>query len=373
MTNKDITKIYFQGNEIVALYQGSTLIFKKSGGGSTTEPTGVYTVRGTLKPDSRERNIQLCVNGKREQFDVNNDKTFEYTFVNVPITNMDYFTLACKDELKTLDLSNLDTSQVTSMIEAFYQCKVVSLNISNLDTSNVTNMTRMFTGCQYLTDIDLSSFDTSNVTDMTGMFSGCSSLKSLDVSRFDTSKVTNMNFMFASCSNLTSLDVSNLDTSKVENMSNMFNYCTALEKINLGSIDVSNVILNDWMFANCKNLKLLDISKVNFSRTGDMFVNDINLTDLYLNIVAPRFLFLGTEDFHYCNKLTNVIGKYEGTENDLDLHYSPLTAASAMVFINGLATVTEKRTLALSATTYDSLTNEQIAIATSKGWTVTRR
>ena len=348
MTNKDITKIYFQGNEIVALYRGDTLIFKKSGVvPPPSKPTGVYTVRGTLKPDSRAQNIQLCVNNQREQFDVNNDKTFEYTFVNVPVTNMDYFTLACKDDLKTLDLSSLDTSQVTSMIEAFYQC----INLTSIDLTNV---------------------DTSNVTDMTGMFSGCYGLKSLDVSRFDTSKVTNMNFMFASCSNLTSLDISNLDTSKVERMSNMFNYCTALEKINLGSIDVSNVILNNYMFANCKNLKLLDISKVNFSRTGDMFVNDINLTDLYLNIVAPKFLFLGTEDFLYCNKLTNVIGKYEGTEYDLDLHYSPLTAASAMVFINGLSTVTEKRTLALSATTYDSLTPEQIAIATSKGWTVTR-
>lgn len=374
MTNKDITKIYFRGNEIVALYRGDTLIFKKSGVvPPPSKPTGVYTVRGTLKPDSRARNIQLCVNGKREQFDVNNDKTFEYTFTNVPVTNMDYFTQQCKDELKTLDLSDLDTSQVTSMIQAFYQCSnLTSIDLTNVDISNVTDMTRMFTGCRYLTDIDLTNVDTSNVTDMTGMFSGCYGLKSLDVSRFDTSKVTNMNFMFASCSNLTSLDISNLDTSKVERMSNMFNYCTALEKINLGSIDVSNVISNDWMFANCKNLKLLDISKVNFSRTGYMFVNDINLTDLYLNIVAPKFLFLGTEDFPYCNKLTNVIGKYEGTENDLDLHYSPLTAASAMVFINGLATITTKRTLKLSATTYDSLTPEQIAIATSKGWTVTR-
>lgn len=48
MTNKDITKIYFRGNEIVALYQGDTLIFKKSGGGSTTEPTGVYKIKGTV-------------------------------------------------------------------------------------------------------------------------------------------------------------------------------------------------------------------------------------------------------------------------------------------------------------------------------------
>ena len=296
MTNKDITKIYFRGNEIVALYQGSTLIFKKSGV-VPPKPTGVYTVRGTLKPDSRAQNIQLCVNGQREQFDVNNDKTFEYTFVNVPVTNMDYFTLACKDELKTLDLSDLDTSQVTSMIEAFYQCEVESLNISNLDTSNVTNMSAMFNGCRNLT--------------------------SLDVSNFDTSKVTNMSSMFFNNHKLTLLDLTNFDTSKVTDMPYMFDEC-------------------------------------------------VNLKDLYINFDLKSISDFQAGIFTRCISLTNVVGKFNNYKYNLGLENAPLTAASAMVFINGLATVTEKRRLSLSATTYDSLTTEQIAIATSKGWTVTR-
>ena len=142
MTNKDITKIYFRGNEIVALYRGDTLIFKKSGV-VPPSPSGKYTVRGTLKPDSTVQSIQLCVNNQQEQFDVNNDKTFEYTFTNVPITNMDNFTLQCKDELKTIDLSDLDTSQVTSMIKAFYECnKLEEIILTNLDTSNVTEIGR---------------------------------------------------------------------------------------------------------------------------------------------------------------------------------------------------------------------------------------
>ena len=219
MTNKDITKIYFRGNEIVALYKGDTLIFKKSGGGST----GIYTVRGTLKPDSRAQNIQLCVNGQREQFDVNNDKTFEYTFVNVPVTNMDYFTLACKDELKTLDLSSLDTSQVTSMIESFFQCSnLTSIDLTNVDTSNVTDMRSMFYDCEKLTTLDVSKFNTSNVTNMGQMFFGCYQLSTLDVSKFNTSNVTNMNNMFNNCQKLSSLNVSNFDTSKVTGMSQMF-------------------------------------------------------------------------------------------------------------------------------------------------------
>ena len=348
MTNKDITKIYFCGDEIAALYQGSTLIFKKSGV-VPPSPTGVYTVRGTLKPDSTVQSIQLCVNGQREQFDVNNDKTFEYTFVNVPVTNMNNFTLQCKDDLKTLDLSDLDTSKVTSMIEAFYECnKLEEINLTNVDTSNVTNMYRMFYYCSILTSIDVSNFDTSKVRNMRQMFQNCNNLASLDLSNFNTSNVTNMCIMFYNCNNLTSLDVSNFNTSNVTDMNNMFN--------------------------DCSNLKLLDVSNFDTSKVTKMyrmFEDNRALADLYLN-----FDVSSVQDFYniflHSDNLKNVVGKFEGAKYDLDLSYCPLTPDSAMVFINGLATVTEKRRLSLSATTYDSLTPEQIAIATAKGWTVTR-
>ena len=325
MTNKDITKIYFRGNEIVALYQGSTLIFKKSGV-VPPKPTGVYTVRGTVNPFAGEQSIQLCVNGKQEQFNVNSDNTFEHTFVNVPVTNMGYFTQPCRDKLRTLDLSEFDTSQVTSMYEAFYQCnKLEEINLTNVDTSNVTDMTQMFSSCSNLTSLDLSSFNTSNVTDMSAMFNVCRNLTSLDLSNFDTSNVMNMQYMFYSCSALTSLDLSNFDTSNVMNMQYMFGGCDTLVNLYI-NFDTSNVTVYDYF--------------------NGIFNSDI--------------------------KLENVVGKFEGAKVNLNLSDCPLTSASAMVFINGLATVTEKRTLKLSATTYDSLTTEQIAIATSKGWTVTR-
>ena len=326
MTNNDITKIYFCGDEIAALYQGSTLIFKKSGVVPPSQ-TGVYTVRGTVKPDSTVQSIQLRVNGIDEQIDINEDKTFEHTFVNVPVTRMNNFTSACKDELKTLDLSNLDTSQVTSMIEAFYQCSnLTSIDLTNVNTSKVTDMTLMFYSCGKLESVDLSGFDTSNVTNMDGMFDQCKGLTSLDVSNFDTSNVTLFERMFYGCNNLTSLDISNFDTSKLIGLSDMFGGCNSL-------------------------------------------------SDLYLNFNISNITYsLGSfpYTFSYCFSLKNVVGKFEGTKYDLYLSDCPLTAASAMVFINGLATVTEKRRLTLKASTYDSLTPEQIAIATSKGWTVTR-
>lgn len=42
----------------------------------------------------------------------------------------------------------------------------------------------MFHGCNNVTEIDLSNLDTENVTDMIQMFSGCSSLSSLDLTNF---------------------------------------------------------------------------------------------------------------------------------------------------------------------------------------------
>ena len=77
--------------------------------------------------------------------------------------------------------------------------KMTSIDLSALDTSEVTDMNGMFGGCSGLTNLDVSKFDTSQVTDMSSMFSGCSSLTSLDLSNFDTSNVTNMHFMFCEC------------------------------------------------------------------------------------------------------------------------------------------------------------------------------
>ena len=87
-----------------------------------------------------------------------------------------------------------------------------TLNVSNLDTSQITVMRMTFNGCSSLTSLDVSNWNTSKVTNMYGMFYYCKSLTSLDVSNLDTSKVTNMGFMFKHCMRLTSLGVDNFNT-----------------------------------------------------------------------------------------------------------------------------------------------------------------
>ena len=89
------------------------------------------------------------------------------------------------------------------------------------------SMINYFYDFEEMTSIDLSALDTSEVTNMIGMFSGCWNLTSLDVSNFDTSKVTNMDSMFSYCRSLTSLDVNKFDTSQVTDMFGIFCNCPA--------------------------------------------------------------------------------------------------------------------------------------------------
>lgn len=295
MTNKDITKIYFQGNEIVALYQGSILIFKKSGV-VPPKPTGVYKIKGTVTKSSGNTQFNLSYNnGQRVNVKVNKDLTFE-TELQEPLTNANAM-FQGMSYLETLDLNGLDTSQVTNMSNMFSQSIYLKDIKLNIDTSKVTDMSWMFYNCERLETLDLSNFDTINVKSARQMISFCPKLKTVDASNFDTRNLSDFDYMFGNCDELTTL------------------------------------------YAN-----------IDFSKAYQ-----------YLNL------------FYSDDLLTNIVGRFSNIKQSFFIESSPnLTVDSLMVIINGLATVTEKRTLALSRTTYDSLTKEQIAIATSKGWTVIR-
>lgn len=60
----------------------------------------------------------------------------------------------------------------------------------------------MFIRCTNLKELNLSSFDTSNVTEIYCMFQECTNLRNLYLGTFDMSKVVTMQYMFLKCSNL---------------------------------------------------------------------------------------------------------------------------------------------------------------------------
>ena len=212
--------------------------------------------------------------------------------------------------LKKMDLSQADTSNVKNMNHMFSNCsKLKDLDISSFDTSNVTDMYGMFRGCSSLTHVDLSSFDTSNVTNMYGMFRGCSSLTHVDLSSFDTSKVTEMGEMFKECSSLEELDLSSFDTSKVTDMGGMFKECSSLEKIDLSSFNTSNVRDMSYMFSNCRGESELDLSNFNTSNVTSMsymFYECTNLEKLDLSSFDTSHVTTMESMFYYCSRLKEI-------------------------------------------------------------------
>lgn len=259
------------------------------------------------------------------------------------ITNCKYMFYNCQD-LTELDVSGLDTSKVTDMENMFYYCTgLIELDISNFDTSNVTNMKNMFYRCTKLQKLDVSNFNTSKVTDMTYMFNYCENLQELDVSNFDTSNVTNMYFMFYGCSGLTKIDVSNFNTSKVKNASYMFNgnNFTSLDLSNFNFESVNNIydiIANNKFLTNFKSFK--NLGKGYTRKTN-------NYSSYKLNLSTNTSL---TKD-----SLLDVIN------NLYDLNISYNVAGGGTLYTQALT---------LGSTNLAKLTEEEIAIATNKGWNV---
>ena len=95
-----------------------------------------------------------------------------------------------------------DTSMVSPNALTFFgQNTLKSLDLSGLDSSNMTTMYQMFYYCVALETLDLSHFYTTKVTDMSYMFIYCNSLKKLDIRNFTFDSVTSYNYMFSTVPN----------------------------------------------------------------------------------------------------------------------------------------------------------------------------
>ena len=271
-----------------------------------------------------------------------------------------------------------DTSNVTNMYYMFYDCSNLT-TVPQFDTSNVTNMTNMFGYCSNLTTVPL--FDTSNVTNMYSMFYSCSKLTT--VPEFNTSNVTNMYAMFQYCKNLTSVPV--LDISKITSMEYMFYECSNLTSIPL--FDTSNITIMQNTFGSCNLTEFPSLNTINVTNIDGFIRGNKNLKTIHsLNLKSVNNTGgLGTwNGFNSLKSLEDVVALnnfgqgFSGTSNNgMTLTSSTkLTRQSCLNIFNTIydmtlnTSYTGTPTIQLSSTTKALLSDDDIAIATSKGWTI---
>lgn len=237
-------------------------------------------------------------------------------------------TFAMNSTIKSMNLNNLDTSNVTDMGQMFEMCSsLTSLDVSNFNTSKVTNLGNntndyissdidgIFSGCRSLTSLDVSNWDTSNVTNMVGVFRGCSNLTSLDISKWNTSNVVNMQNMFESCE-VTSLDVSNWDTSNVRIMQSMFMWMNNLISLDLSNWNMKNVTdMADMFSAGSTSILLLKIDKSNTTLLNYNYLNDRRVpAGPNLDPMGGSFLDGTTQTKSYLDKVALTTEEYAEKE-----------------------------------------------------------
>ena len=175
--------------------------------------------------------------------------------------------------------------------------------------------------------------DTSECGDLRKCFSGMKTLKQLNVSNWNTSNITTLRDTFNGCTNLEYLDVSNWDVSKVTDMYGIFDNC------GVKSLDVSN-----WDVSNVSNISYFG------ARNTLTFIGGRTIDEV----------------------LVGNIKCLNGLRRSFYVYPKNLDRASLRALINGLADLTgsDTQTLTLGTNLIAKLTEEDIAIATAKNWTI---
>lgn len=297
-----------------------------------TASNGISVASIELTDVSEEGNGSIVAWSEGNTYKVSTQKSGTRIKANEDCQEM----FANKTNLTTVDLSNLDTSSVTTMKKMFNKCTNLSniegelktnnvtdmyamfqnctnletLNVSNWNISKVEDMSGTFYRCSNLKTLDVKNWNTSSVTSMDRTFSGCSSLETLDMSDWKTGNVTNMNQTFRDCTNLSTLSVSGWDVRKVENMQGLFLGCSNLSTVNVSNWKTGNVKDMSFLFRGCSSLSTLDVSNWNtgnVTNMNNMFSYCSSLTSLDLsnwetgNVTNMESMFYGG-----CNNLTEL-------------------------------------------------------------------
>ena len=287
----------------------SKISFEWDGGGTKTVWFGDKVVTSTSP---------ICVgnDGPMTQIDLNSkfsdDSTTKNVFINaegLPSNDVYISTIFNYDTNVIENIEIINSSHIIEFNNAFKDMKHLKTLI--IDTSGAAELKYMFLGNAIENPPYL---NTSNVTDVEGMFAKCNNLK--NVPPYDFSKVTNMKSTFFICPNIISIPP--LDTHNVTSIEYCFSECSKLKTVPL--LDFSNVTNTNLAFYECPSLK--------------------------------------------------DVGGFIGLKTDISFKYSPLlTHESAVNIIDNLA-VSPGHTVQFKKATFVTLSSEEIARATDKGWTI---
>lgn len=326
----------------------------KSGGADFTIDDASYLFYGGARLDQKDNLMPL----------LKDIKSTAYMFYN------------CGSSLKEVDLTGLNTSKVTSMSSMFYGCSGLSnIDLSGFDVSKVESMSNMFNGCKF-TSIDLSTLETNRLEDIDGMFSGCSNLIDVDMSNFvfwNLDQMTMKN-LFYNCSKLKSVKFPSREI-RLYNANQAFYNCLELTSIDLSCFDTkkSTGSVFQSTFTGCKKLEEIigfsDASGTGHSigfPTGNNATAPVALKRLTFKPYESGYYSIRSAiNIKYCSfERSGMVEMFNSLPNisgiTLSANYKKITITGNPCLTGTLA----------DGTACETLTDEDRAIATAKGWTL---
>ena len=336
------------------------------------------------------------------------------TIPELNTTNGTNFSYMFQDCSSLTSIPLIDTTNGTNFRNMFYRCKSL-VTIPELNTTNGTEFGSMFNGCSSL--VTIPELNTTNGTGFFNMFYDCHSLTSIPL--IDTTNGTSFSAMFQNCYSLTSIP--ELNTTNGTNFSYMFQNCyllTSIPNLNFekatnisylcsNSRSLSSVPLiyapsltsgygsSTYCFEGCGSIKKFGGFKLpNTTGVRTLFssnaplIRDLGAWDLSNITGSCEFPITNiTDSLKIEGRVNYTISKsyyityvnirnleIESIEKDQNFSYwKCLTKQSLLNILNALVQLEEGVTKTLTLhTTYHMgiLSDEEKAIATNKGWTL---
>lgn len=262
------------------------------------------------------------------------------------------------EQTKTVIITENGTTEITPDEGYTLSGASVSVSVSGGSDGNVTVSEIANSGgvVGNITKVNLNNVTLSQYGNCNGLFNSLQSLQDIIWGNFlsNITKAVDFSNGFRNCKKLKSVDFSSAGDLTIINISGMFYSSTVLESINWGSVKIQSKSW-DHIFYGCEALRDVDLSLIDTS-------------------VLTAASYGSEYAFSKCYALTNVVFENNCFPNSSMAKISfvdcPLSHDCAVDIFNKLATRTNSPTLTLSATTKGYLTDDEIAIATNKGWVV---
>ena len=309
-----------------------------------------------------------------------------WDMTNFAITNFSSMFYSCLS-LRRIDVA-WDTAdwKVTNLSSMFNQCySLIDLDLSTWQTGGwaVTNLSSTFADCRSLRRLDLSGWDTSGwaVTTMGSLFSNDWCIEEINMTGWDTSNwaVTALNSCFNGCYALKEIKGLNWNTTNwaVTTVSSMFSNCISLEELTL-TWDTSNwrVTVTDNFFNACRSLETIDVSGLD---TTNWAVT--SCSSMYAACYGLRYLYGCNDPKLYGNttkcspsvlSYTNRLIEFDGIPflagGSITGHMMTIEATDNM--LNALPARTTAATLTIPASQLRRASDDVVAAAQARGWTI---